>query len=235
MQLVKFDRVETVCDAGLMLAISRLLNSTDEVLSKDAALCFTSVLHHDAAHRYLMKDSTQHSRDIIDQLMRCAVSCAANSSLRTRNRAKALENVIRSITRLASNAPLRRYMLSRSLELAVDTQKSAPQKRPRTHANTAHQQQQDHASVLDVVYESLALSGGSGRPMNPVKRVDGTSITHSSPITEPSPLLPGDHGAGLRAASAYLAPELFLDVLHLLSEITRVAPGVYAGACVCGF
>lgn len=224
MQFVKFERVDTICNAGLLPVISRLLGSRDELLSKDAALCFISVLHHDAAHRYLMNDSTEHSRDIIDQLMRCAMSCATNTRIRLRSRAKNTENIIRTITRLASNTPLRRYMLSRSLELAREA--SRTRERCHSSAHALPPRQNVVACVIDVVYECLALSGGSGRPMHPVKKGESNGLPSGLQNLETRASDGnGERGDGIQAAPAYLAPELFLDVMRLVSELTQVAPG----------
>jgi hypothetical protein len=75
-----------------------------------------------------------------------------------------------------------------------------------------------------VLFAGLALSSGSGIPVQP-------SVSESTPPKQredrgKQKASQGEMAVGGRAApSAYLSPELFLSLLQLLSQMTRIVPG----------
>jgi hypothetical protein len=91
-------------------------------------------------------------------------------------------------------------------------------------AGRAHVLQANGASVLDVLFAGLALSSGSGIPVQP-------SVSESTPPKQredrgKQKASQGEMAVGGRAApSAYLSPELFLSLLQLLSQMTLIVPG----------
>ena len=176
-------------------------------------------------------------------------------------RAKTADKIVRTITRLGSRAPLRRYMLARSLEL-LQARAAAPGCRhhrshapPPAHLPSPRNDTPTHAhphvysapggpgsappatpatpatgaSVLDVVFEGLALSGGSGIPAEPSgsgstppKQREDQRKQNESQGADAA----GSSAARARAApSVYLAPELFLSLLQLLLQMAHTSPG----------